>query len=41
MNNKTLREIGQILGVRHERVRQIECRLKEILMKKMKNTYGK
>ena len=41
INNKTLREIGQILGVRHERVRQIECRLKEILMKKMKGTYGK
>lgn len=41
INNKTLREISQILGVRQERVRQIEFKLKRILNEKMKGTYGK
>ena len=39
INNKTLREIGQILGVGQERVRQIESKLLRILSKKMKGLY--
>ena len=41
INNKTLTEIGQILGVRQERVRQIEAKLLRILNQKMKGKYVK
>jgi len=40
INEKTLKEIGQMLGVRQERVRQIEAKLLRILNQKMKGTYN-
>ena len=39
INNKTLDEVGLMLNVTRERIRQIEIRLKEILIKKMKGLY--
>ena len=41
INEKTLKEIGQMLGVRQERVRQIEAKLLRILNQKMKGRYVK
>ena len=39
INNKTLDEVGIMLNVTRERIRQIEIRLKEILQKQMKGLY--
>ena len=39
INNKTLDEVGLMLNVTRERIRQIEIRLKEILITKMKGQY--
>ena len=39
INKKTLDEVGLMLNVTRERIRQIEIRLKEILITKMKVQY--
>lgn len=41
INSKTLEEVGQMLGVTRTRIWQLECKLKRILSKQMKGTYGK
>jgi len=41
INNKTLEEVGQMLNVTRTRIWQLECKLKRILSKQMKGTYGK
>jgi len=40
INNKTLEEVGQMLGVTRTRIWQLECKLKRILIEKM-NRYVK
>jgi len=41
INNKSLVEVGQMLGISRNRIWQLECKLKRILSKQMKGTYGK
>jgi DNA-directed RNA polymerase specialized sigma subunit len=41
INNKTLKETGQMLNVGQERVRQIEAKLIRILQNKMKGIYDR
>ena len=41
INGKTLDEVGLMLNVTKERIRQLEAKLLRILNQKMKGTYGK
>ena len=41
INNKTLVEVGQMLGISRNRIWQLEAKLKRILNKKMKGKYVK